>query len=72
MLASTQQMVGSAGLPGSGETSAGCFSNTAVFNVVSAFPEDWTPRSPWVAREQLPRLQSRLLLLFQALRALGQ
>lgn len=49
-----------------------CVSNTVVFDVISAFPGDWTPRSLWVAREQLPQPRSRILLLLLAVRAHGR
>lgn len=50
-------------------TSLRYISNIVIFNVISAFPGDWTPRSPWVAREQFPQPRSSLLLLLPAVRA---
>lgn len=49
-----------------------CVSNVVFFNVISAFPGVWTPRSLRVAREQLPQLRSRLLPLLLAVRAPGR
>lgn len=47
-------------------------SNVALFNVISASPGDWTPRSPWAASEQLRQPRGRLRGLLPATRAPGR